>query len=83
MIKTVSELKEFIVWAKSQKVKSVKLGDIHVELSDLALISDLQDISSSEAISQKDLSVPASSPKLPGGNAQLSEEEELLFYSTR
>ncbi|MEZ0208572.1 MAG: hypothetical protein ACAH17_00140 [Candidatus Paceibacterota bacterium] len=81
MIKDLSELQNFILWAKSQKLKSVRVGECQFEFSDQALNSDLPDVTEPEA--KKDLSVPPSSPKLPGGNAQLSEEEELLFWSTR
>ena len=41
MIKNVQQLKELILWAKAEKVKSFSIADISVELSDLALISDL------------------------------------------
>lgn len=78
MIKTISELKEFMVWAKSQKIKSVTMADISFEFSELSHIDALPDISSA-----KDLAVPPSSTKLPDGNAQLSEDEQDLFWSTR
>lgn len=72
MIKTVTELKELLLWAKSEKIKSLKLGDMQVEFSDLGLIESVQDLSG-----------PAQSPRLPNGNAQANEDEELLFYSSR
>jgi hypothetical protein len=81
MITDINELKEFILWAKAQKVKSIKLGEIHIELSDLALIEGLSE-QSAEAVT-RDLSVPPSSPRLPNGNAQANEDDEDLFFSTR
>ena len=83
MVKDISELKELIMWAKSMKVKSLKLGDTQFELSDLALVEGLQDISQEAVQAQKDLSTPASSPRLPNGNTEVTDEEELLFWSAR
>lgn len=80
MIKTVSELQDLIVWAKAQKLKSVEVQGIRFEFSDLAHIEGLNDLASEPA---RDLSKPASSPRLPDGNAQANEDEELLFYSSR
>ncbi len=80
MITNVSELKELIIWAKEQKLQTLKLGEVEFTFSNLALIEGLTEIANS------DLSVPASSRKLPDlTQAQLSEqeEEELLFHSTR
>lgn len=82
MLENISELKELILWAKKQKVKSLKLGTTEFELSDIALIEDLPDIGS-EQVKASDLSVPPSSPRLPDGNAQPTDEEELLFWSAR
>lgn len=41
MFKTVDELKEFILWAKDQKVQSVKVDNIEFTMSNYALIQDL------------------------------------------
>lgn len=75
----LSELKELIVWAKSQKIKSLKLGETIVEFSDYAFIAEMADFNSPD----KDLSVPPKSPRLPDGNAQSSEDDEDLFWSSR
>lgn len=84
MINSIEELKEFILWAKSQKVKSIKLGDINVEMSDLAFIGDFQDLGTPEREKQMpDISVPPTSPRLPEGNQQSKEEDEELYWSAR
>ena len=43
MVKSVDELKDLIIWLKSQRVKSLKLGEVTVELSDYAFIESLSD----------------------------------------
>jgi len=78
MITTVSEFKEFIEWAKSQKLKSVSIGDAKFEFSELAFISDLQDLGSPSP----DISVPPSSKRLPDSSTQTSEDDPDLFWSS-
>lgn len=80
MIKSVAELKELIIWAKSQKVKSLKIGEIAVEISELATLEGIQDLGAPEQKSP-DLTVPPTSPRLAGGNQESSEDEELLYWS--
>jgi hypothetical protein len=84
MIKSIDELKEFILWSKSQKVKSIKVGDIVIEISDLAFIEGFQDLGTSEPDKKTpDISVPSTSTRLPDGNQQPAEEDEDLYWSAR
>lgn len=78
MIKSISELQDLIIWAKAQKLKSVEVSGVRFEFSDLAHIAELNDM----AVPAKDISNPASSPRLPNGNTELSEFEKDLFYSS-
>ena len=78
---TVSELKDLILGAKNNRVKSISVSGATFELSDLAFIENLQDLGAPEPV--KDLAVPPKSEKLPDGNQQISEEDELLFWSSR
>ena len=78
---TIKELKELIIWAKENRVKSIKLEGAEFELSDLAFIENLQDLGAPEP--QKDLSAPPRSDKLPDGNTQPNEDDEMLFWSSR
>lgn len=78
---TINELKDLIIWAKENRVKSIKLEGTEFELSDLAFMENLQDLGNPEP--QKDLSVPPKSDRLPDGNTQPSEDDELLFWSSR
>jgi hypothetical protein len=41
MIKDVNELKEFILWARSQKVKTFKINEISIEMSEYAFLADV------------------------------------------
>jgi hypothetical protein len=78
---TTQELKDLILWAKDNKVKSISAFGAAFELSDLAFIENLQDLGSPEP--EKDLSVPPKSNKLPDGNTQPTEDDELLYWSSR
>jgi hypothetical protein len=40
MIKSVDELKSLILWAKEQKLKSLRLADISIEFSELSLLPE-------------------------------------------
>lgn len=41
MFENVEELKKFILWAKSEKIQSVKVGTLEVQFSALALAPEL------------------------------------------
>ena len=79
MVKDINELKNLILWAKEQKVKSIKIADIHFELSDLALVesmSSIEDLILNEdkkTVIQKDLI---------DSEPETSDEDE-LYWSTR
>ena len=77
---TTEELKDFIMWAKSQRLKSATIGQISFEFSELAHINDIESVPNVENV---DVAAAPTSPKLPGGNTQTSEEDELLFWSAR
>lgn len=76
MFKNKQELQDFILWAKAQKIRRMKVGDIEVEISDYAFIEDL-----TTPISQ----VPT--PSEPQSEDEIlrlkNEEEALLLYSAQ
>jgi hypothetical protein len=80
---SVPELKELIMWAKSQRLKSVTLGAIAFEFSELAHIESLPDDAAFHPPTAPDLAKPPSSSKLPDGDARSNEDNDLLFWSTR
>ncbi len=72
MFKTAEELKSFIEWAREQRIKSVKVGTVHVEFSELAFISE---------DTYKDLTNGGPSTLADTEPVDTDEENELLFAS--
>lgn len=74
MFSSLSELKEFILWAKMHEIEALKVGDVEVHFSKLAAMAALPD-----ALAYKDI------PGLPltedQEKARQKEEDELLFHS--
>lgn len=73
MFKTIKELQDFILWAKAEKLKRLKVGDVEIEISDYALVADLL-----PSISQTPNSEPQSAAELA---RMKKEEEDLLNWS--
>lgn len=72
MFKTTEELKLFIEWAKEQKIKTLKVGDIHVDFSDLAFLPETM---------YQDLTNGGPSTLAETEPVDSDEEEELLYHS--
>ncbi len=70
----ISELKDLILWAKKEKVRSLSIDGASFELSDLALVEGLTDLSGADQRTS-DISIPASSPRLPDGNTEANEDD--------
>lgn len=74
MIKTLEEMKEFILWCQENKVKSFKNNNIEVELSELAFLpesNNFDEIKYEDGSTFSDLS-----------NLTKEETEEALFWSS-
>lgn len=82
MVKDINELKNLILWCKSERVKSIKIADISFELSDMALTEDMTSIEDAiinedkHTVIQKDL-IDSAEPSDDG------DDDEALFWSTR
>lgn len=78
MITTVEELKSLIIWAKDQKVKKLTLGEISIEISDIAFVDLSQ-------FGKPDSKQVSNNSETFGDMSNLTpqEEEELLFHSSR
>lgn len=78
---TISELKDLILYAREHKLKSLKVGEIAFEISEIAHISESTELDMGTG---RNKAVTASLSDLIG-DSQLSpeEEEELLFHSAR
>ena len=80
MLKNVEELKELIVWMKSQKVASIKIDSIEVQLSQYAFIEDLVTKATTPTVAkftEQDETAEAAAARLQ------KEYEADLFHSVR
>ena len=75
MFKTIQELKDFLVWANTQNIKTIKVQDVEVEFTTKA--TDVSQL--------KSQSVLVSDPKIAKEIEKLEalEDEELLFFSSK
>ena len=77
MFKTSKDLKEFILWCKSNKVQSFKNNDIAFELSGIAFAEQLINTSdASEITSFTDKTLADTDPE------QEQEDNDLLYWSS-
>jgi hypothetical protein len=76
MFKDISELKEFIKWAKAEKVVRVKTEQVEFEISALGLIDEERSQNMEDSIS-KALGLTPSSPE-----QAMKDDEDLLFHSS-
>lgn len=81
IIANISELKDLIIFAREQKLKKLKIGEIELEVSDLAHIEATQALEMGQSINP---SVSASiGSLLEGIDREDPEDEELLYHSAR
>ena len=74
MFKDVEELKQFVIWARDQKIQQVKVGEVEVTFSALALLSDED---------TRKLTIPLSGiPAQSDLERMKKEEEDLLYHSS-
>ena len=81
MFKTVKELKEFILWAKREKIQALNINGVQVEFHQAALLEDVYnvqqtpDLSNESVLDQQEAAILAE-------NKQLEDDESLLFHSS-
>lgn len=75
MFNSIQELKDFLVWANTQNIRSLKVDNIEVEFTAKA----------SFELQSKSQSVLVSDPKIAKEIEKLEslEDEELLFFSSK
>lgn len=76
LFKDTQALKDFIVWAKAEKIKRFKVDNVEIEISDYGLIGDLLQSGLSESTT-----APLSEVQKTPEQIQ-KEEEDLLFHSS-
>jgi len=81
MFKNTEELKDFIIWCKSTKVKSFNFKDISIELSELAFVED--QIISEQAIQAQKTKLENTETLADTEEEDSEELDELLFWSAK
>lgn len=74
MINSIGELKELVLWAKSNGLKRLKVGSVEIEFSDIEMSMRLMSPSEADSATQADLK---------SGNEKELSDDELLFMSAR
>jgi hypothetical protein len=74
MFNNIEDIKKFITWAKENKLKSFKIKDIEVEISELSFIEEEKQDELKEALGDTLVDTETTDPK---------ELEELLFWSAQ
>jgi len=87
MIKDLKELKEFIIWAKKNKVKNVELPEVKFELSELSFIDSMNSIDANPSDEPEvDLQTLTDEAKFEIEQLteeQKTEDEEALYWSSQ
>lgn len=76
MFNNIAELKDFIIWAKNNKLESFKIKDIEVKISNLSMIEDIE-------VSPEVLKETIGDTLVDTEEMSKDELEELLFWSTK
>lgn len=80
MMLSIEDLKDLVVFSRQHKVKSLKIGDVIIEMSDYGFIEDV-----SKPIDVPPEEILASNKNWVDDVQQPSpeEDEELLFHSSK
>lgn len=73
MFSTISDIKEFLEWAKAQGIQAVKVGDLEVQFSALALLP---------ADALKDISNGGATTLAETEPLDKQEDDDILFHSS-
>ena len=79
MLSNIKEIKEFIEWCKSNKVKSFSNGTIAFELSELSFVKELTEPEMNEKVTQAYDETLIDTAKQDIDK----EDEDLLMWSTQ
>ena len=81
MVTNVQELKDLIIWLKANRVKSLKIGDVAVEMSDYAHIESLSE-APAEQVSKTSAKQNELDEQLVSGDIS-DDDLANLFHSSR
>ena len=76
MFKKIKEIKDFIVWCKNNKVKSVKYGDLEFELSEISFVDEISSIKADE------MSQEIKEKNILNNESTNKEDDEMLYWSS-
>lgn len=76
LFKSVNELKEFIVWAKSEKIQALTVGEVSIQFSAIAMIDD--EFDQPEAKESSKVWTDGSDLN----KSDLEDEEDLMYWSS-
>jgi len=82
MFKDTQELKDFILWCRDQRIKSVSTGQLTVEFSDYAFLDVVMPVAES-AFDKLSEERDTSKTLVDSMQVDPKEEEDLLFYSSK
>lgn len=83
MFETEDKLKEFILWAKKNKVRHVKVGSVEFTLSNGAIyLPDSNDLNANGVDSSTHTEGESVTEGLPVSSADEEMDDETLFHST-
>lgn len=80
MLKTVAELKELILWAKAEGIKSLKVGDIEMQVSDYEFAKQIMEQEAVQVAPSK--SEAKNTEKTMIDTLNEASDEELLYLSS-
>jgi len=79
MFETTQELKDFILWCQSVKIKTIKVGNTEVQFSDYAFLDALTGLGEKQQPTNEVLSTS----QTLADDAKPTEDEDILFWSAK
>ncbi len=81
MFKTSDELKDFIVWAKSERVQKLTVDGVTVEFSPLAFIGEFEELTEAKTPTNENITVVGANVPDPAMGSDATDDD--LFWSSR
>lgn len=82
MFNTIEEVKQFILWAKKNKLHSVDINGVKFEISPYAFIDTLGEVEST--LTEEPTEAPSNEElEIMQEEFQSKEDEDLLFHSSQ
>lgn len=79
MILSLEELKAMVIFCKEQKVKNLKIGNYHIEISDIGLIDGLGEVAQQKEETSSNKIMAESDPE---SNPSIYEDPDLYLSAT-